>query len=62
MPEKKHKGPYKFVIEALELEELMWKYKERGEDFQDLLYFQKKPVSTLLSELKTDSEIGIKDL
>ena len=40
----------------------MGKYKERGADFQDLLYFQKKPVSTLLSELKTDSEIGIKDL
>ena len=59
--EKKHKGPSKFGIEALELEELMGKYKERGADFQDLLYFQKKPVSTLLSELKTDPEIGIKD-
>ena len=40
----------------------IYNYKERGADFQDLLYFQKKPVSTLLSELKTDSEIGIKDL
>ena len=58
----KHKTSSHFGIDALELEELMGKYKERGADFQDLLYFQKKSVSTLLSELKTDPEIGIKDL
>ena len=58
----KHKTSSHFEIDALELEELMGKYKERGADFQDLLYFQKKSVSTLLSELKTDPEIGIKDL
>ena len=43
-----------FGIDTLELEELMRKYLERGADFQDLQYFQKKSVSTLLSELKTD--------
>ena len=58
----KHKTSSHFGIDALELDELMGKYKERGADFQDLLYFQKKSVSTLLSELKTDPEIGIKDL
>ena len=58
----KHKTSSHFGIDALDLEELMGKYKERGADFQDLLYFQKKSVSTLLSELKTDPEIGIKDL
>ena len=58
----KHKTSSHFGIDALELEELIGKYKERGADFQDLLYFQKKSVSTLLSELKTDPEIGIKDL
>ena len=51
----------KFGVDAIELEELMGKYKERGADFQDLKYFTEKPVSTLLSELQTDPELGIKD-
>ena len=41
---------------------MIGKYKERGADFHDLQYFQKKSVSTLLSELKTDPELGIKEL
>ena len=48
-----------FEIDAIELENLMGKYKERGTDYQDLKYFENKPVSKLISELKTDSEIGI---
>ena len=51
-----------FEIDAIELENLMGKYKERGTDYQDLQYFEKKPVSKLISELKTDSEIGITSL
>ena len=51
----------KFGVDAIELEDLMGKYKERGADFQDLKYFTEKPVSTLLSELQTDPELGIKD-
>lgn len=51
-----------FGIDTLELEELMRKYLERGADFQDLQYFQKKSASTLLSKLKTDPEVGIKEL
>ena len=52
----------KFGVDAIELENLMGKYKERGADFQDLKYFQSKSVATLLSDLKTDPEIGIQDL
>ena len=48
-----------FEIDATELENLMGKYKERGNDYQDLKYFETKPVSKLLSELKTDIEKGI---
>ena len=50
-----------FPIDAIELENLMGKYKERGSDFQDIKYFEDKPVSKLLSELKTDPEVGITD-
>ena len=39
----------------------MGKYKERGADFQDLKYFQNKSVSQLLSDLHTDSEVGVTD-
>ena len=48
-----------FEIDASELENLMGKYKERGNDYQDLKYFETKPISKLLSELKTDIEKGI---
>ena len=51
----------KFGVDALELENLMGKYKERGADFQDLKYFQNKSVSQLLSDLHTDSEVGVTD-
>ena len=48
-----------FNIDVLELEQLMGHYKERGKDYNDLKYFQKKPVSQLISELKTDPDNGI---
>jgi hypothetical protein len=51
-----------FEIDAMELENLMGNYKERGEDYKDLKYFETKPVSKLLSELKTDIEKGITSL
>ena len=58
-PEKQKNHSSLFNIDVMELEGLMGKYKERGADFQDLKYFQEKPVSKLLEELKTDPEIGI---
>ena len=50
-----------FNITALDLENLMGKYKERGTDFLDLKYFQEKPVSQLIQDLKTDTEKGLTD-
>ena len=51
-----------FKIDVMELEGLMGKYKERGADFQDLKYFEKKSVSELVAELQTDTEKGVADL
>ena len=51
-----------FEIEALDLEELMGKYKERGNDFQDLKYFEKKSVENLIKLLKTNTETGLDNL
>ena len=61
-PEKVKVNSSLFNIDVMELEGLMGKYKERGADFQDLKYFQEKPVSKLIEELKTDPEIGIQSL
>ena len=60
--EKNNHKSSKFGVDAVELENLMGKYKERGADFQDLKYLQQKSVSELLSDLLTDPEMGIKDL
>ena len=60
--EKETPKPSLFDIDVMELEDLMGKYKERGADFQDLKYFQEKPVSKLIAELKTDPEIGIQSM
>ena len=59
---KEEHKPSLFDIDVIELENLMGKYKERGSDFQDLKYFQEKSVSKLISELKTNSEIGIQSM
>ena len=49
--------PPSFNIDAMELEELMGKYKERGKDFDDLKYFEKKSVGQLINELQTHPHI-----
>ena len=56
----KEKDKY-FEIDAIELENLMGKYKERGNDFNDLKYFETKSVNQLILELKTNTETGLKD-
>ena len=60
--QKENHKPSLFDIDVMELENLMGKYKERGTDFQDLKYFQEKPVSKLIAELKTNAEIGIQSM
>ena len=55
--EKKAHSSYN--IDALELENLMGKYKERGKDYQDLKYFETKSVAQILTDLKTNPDTGI---
>ena len=52
----------KFEIDSTELENLMGKYKERGNDFNDLRYFEVKSVHQLIYELKTNTETGLDNL
>ena len=56
---RKQNPSSKFALDPQELETLMSKYKERGTDFQDLKYFETKPIQELLQNLQTDSEKGI---
>ena len=52
---------YGFGIEPSELEAIMGKYKERGDDYKDLLYFEKQNgIKKLLDSLKTNATFGIK--
>ena len=51
-----------YNITAIDLENLMGKYKERGSDFADLKYFEQKSVAQLVQDLKTDTEIGLTSL
>ena len=48
-----------FDITPLDLENLMGSYKERGSDFKDLQYFEKKSVNELVEKLKTNTETGL---
>ena len=48
-----------FNISAIDLENLMGNYKERGSDFADIRFFEKKSVAELVQDLKTDTENGI---
>ena len=48
-----------FDITPLDLENLMGSYKERGNDFNDLKYFEKKSVNKLIEQLKTNTETGL---
>ena len=48
-----------FDIEAIDLENLMGKYKERGSDFQDLKYLEEKHVEEIVKLLKTNVDTGL---
>ena len=51
---------YGFDIDAVELEKIISKYKERGADYQDIHYFEKNGgPEKLFQALKTNSEKGI---
>ena len=60
--ENNNENANKFEIDALELENLMGKYKERGSDFNDLRYFEIKSVKQIIKELKTNTETGLDSL
>ena len=59
---KKEENSKAFDIDALELENLMGKYKERGSDFNDLKYLENKSVKEIIRDLKTNSETGLNNL
>ena len=51
---------YGFGIDAIELEKIISKYKERGADYQDIKYFEEHGgPEELFKKLKTDSDKGI---
>ena len=51
---------YGFGIDAVELEKIIGKYKERGSEYLDLKYFEENGgTEKLFESLKTDSEKGI---
>ena len=52
-------GQIMFDITPLDLENLMGSYKERGNEFNDLKYFEKKSVKELVEQLKTNTETGV---
>ena len=59
---KKEESSKNFEIDALELENLMGKYKERGNDFNDLKYFETKSIKEIIRALKTNTETGLSNL
>ena len=59
---KKEENSKNFEIDALELENLMGKYKERGNDFNDLKYFETKSIKEIIRALKTNTETGLSNL
>ena len=55
------KGDFGFGISPQKLETIMGKYKERGNDFKDLLFFKKRNgIGSLISQLLTNEVTGIK--
>ena len=51
---------YGFGIDAVELEKIIGKYKERGTEYQDIKYFEENEgTEKLFNSLKTDVEKGI---
>ena len=56
----KFKGEFGFAIDPLKLENIMGKYKERGTDYKDLIYFRKRGgVTRLINQLLTNEVTGI---
>ena len=54
---------FSFEIKAIDLENIMSNYKERGSDFKDIKYFEEtKSVEKLIEELKTNTETGLDSL
>ena len=54
---------FSFEIKAIDLENIMSNYKERGSDFKDIKYFaETKSVEKLIEELKTNTETGLDSL
>ena len=51
-----------FDIDPIELETIMGKYKERGNDYNDLRYLETKTLKKLIFELKTNTETGLDNL
>ena len=51
-----------FKIDAIQLENLMGRYKERGNNFNDLQYFETKSINELVEDLKTNTETGLDSL
>ena len=51
-----------FGVDATYLENIMGRYKERGDDYRDIQFFeQQKGVDSLLNSLKTDPVNGIRN-
>ena len=59
MLKNKTETNYDFGVSAIDLENLMGMYKERGSDFADLKYFKTESVAQLVQDLKTDTENGL---
>ena len=52
---------YGFTLDPSDLEDLMGYYKERGNDYKDILYFEKQNgIQNLLNSLQTNVSTGIK--
>ena len=61
--DKDDENKYGFGISAHKLEQLMGFYKDRGDDYKDLLFFQKLGgVSNLLDSLLTNESTGISSI
>ena len=59
--EEKIKNDFGFGISPLRLESLMAKYKERGNDYKDLLFFDKRGgINSLMNQLLTNESTGVR--
>ena len=61
--EDKIKNEFGFGISPQRLESLMGKYKERGNDYQDLKFFEKRGgIGSLIQQLLTNEITGVRSL